>query len=386
MSQAYSTVILYKRHGKNCPVHKSRVPKKARKFFMDCACPIWMQGRSPSGIVPRQTTGLSNLRDAEAVRASLFTQAQDEKTHGPRISECIEKYLTSRDHELGAKTSGQYGIVLKRLESFCQKNGVLHMDGLTVDLLETFKVDGLPKKMADTSKSTVVAKLRCFLRAAFRRGWISEALADRVTGHKAVYDQKEPYTDKEVELILAEALKLNGGRHGYSGHPATFRLLLELMLETGLRSGDAVQFDPSMLSRGEHMWIYKFVMEKRKRTDRLVQREVYISDRLKTAIANCTWLSDKRPFHYDCGEYSLAKAVYERMQEIGKRCGVKDCRPHRFRDTFAVRKLLAGLQLDDVSRLLGHSSVKVTEMYYAKWITARKARLERLVSETLVNT
>ena len=62
--------------------------------------------------------------------------------------------------------------------------------------------------MADTSKSTVVAKLRCFLRAAFRRGWISEALADRVTGHKAVYEQKEPYTDNEVELILAEALRL----------------------------------------------------------------------------------------------------------------------------------------------------------------------------------
>jgi hypothetical protein len=59
----------------------------------------------------------------------------------------------------------------------------------------------------------------------------SEALADRVTGHKAVYEQKEPYTDKEVELILAEALRhTTGGRHEYSSQPATFRLLLELML------------------------------------------------------------------------------------------------------------------------------------------------------------
>jgi hypothetical protein len=60
------------------------------------------------------------------------------------------------------------------------------MKDITVDLLEDFKVDGLPKTMRDTSKGTVVAKVRCFLRMAFRRGWIKEALADRMTGHKAV--------------------------------------------------------------------------------------------------------------------------------------------------------------------------------------------------------
>src|SRR5712671_7712410 len=78
--------------------------------------------------------------------------------------------------------------------------------------------------------------------------------------------------------------------------------------------------------------------------------------------------------------------VYERMQTLGARCGVSDCRPHRLRDTFAVRKLLAGFQLEDVSRLLGHSSVKVTETYYAKWVPSRKLRLERLLAESLVNT
>ena len=60
------------------------------------------------------------------------------------------------------------------------------------------------------------------------------------------------------------------------------------------------------------------------------------------------------------------QAVYERMQSIGARAGIADCQPHRLRDTFAVRKLLAGMQLEDVSRLLGHSSVKVTEAYCAK--------------------
>jgi hypothetical protein len=35
-----------------------------------------------------------------------------------------------------------------------------------------------------------------------------------VTAHRAVYEQKEPYSDEEVERILNEALKLNGGTKG----------------------------------------------------------------------------------------------------------------------------------------------------------------------------
>ena len=41
----------------------------------------------------------------------------------------------------------------------------------------------------------------------------------------------------------------------------------------------------------------------------------------------------------------------------------KRCHPHMFRDTFAVEMLLAGVPIDQVSTLLGHSSVKITERH-----------------------
>jgi len=262
------------------------------------------------------------------------------------------------------------------------------MRNLTVDLLETFKTEGLPAAMADTSKATAVAKLRCFLRTAYRRDWITESLVDKVTAHRAVYEQKEPYSDEEIKKILDGALELNGGTHGYARHPKTFRLLLELMIETGMRVGDAIRYDPLLAVKGEHLWIYTFVQQKKKKTDQPKPLETYLADRLKTAIDHCEWLSSKKPFLYGSfrNEAYLANEVYYRMQTIGERCGVEDCRPHRLRDTFAVRKLLGGFQLDDVSRLLGHSSVKVTETYYAKWVASRKRRLERLVAESLVNS
>ena len=45
------------------------------------------------------------------------------------------------------------------------------------------------------------------------------------------------------------------------------------------------------------------------------------------------------------------------------------------RDTFAVEMLLAGVPLEQVSILLGHKSVKITEKHYAPWVKARQELL-----------
>ncbi len=387
--KAHRGLVLYKRHNSTCVVNRSKIPSAKRRFWMDCDCQIWIVGRMPTGeIVPRQPTGCTDIKKAEAVRAAHiahFAKAtKADAVHGRTIAECAEKYLASRRHELGDNTIGQHKLVLDRLMKFCEANNAFYMRDLSVDLLETFKTDGFPEEMADTSKATAVAKLRCFLRAAYRRDWINESLVDKVTSYRAVYEQKEPYSDEEVKKILDGALELNGGTHAYAKHPKSFRLLLELMLETGMRVGDAIRYDPILAVKGEHLWIYTFVPQKRKKIEQPKPLETYLSARLKAAIDQCDWLSPTRPFLYGAFKNSsyLANEVYYRMQTIGERCGVEDCRPHRLRDTFAVRMLLKGIPLEDVSRLLGHSSVKVTETYYAKWVASRKRRLERLVAES----
>lgn len=52
-----------------------------------------------------------------------------------------------------------------------------------------------------------------------------------------------------------------------------------------------------------------------------------------------------------------------------------------FRDTFAVENLLAGVPIDQVSTLLGHSSVKVTERHYAPFVKARQLQLQQSVRD-----
>ena len=62
--------------------------------------------------------------------------------------------------------------------------------------------------------------------------------------------------------------------------------------------------------------------------------------------------------------------------------GIPDAHAHRFRDTFAVKLLLAGVPLERVSILLGHQSIRVTEKHYAPWVRARQEQLELDVRRT----
>jgi integrase len=41
--------------------------------------------------------------------------------------------------------------------------------------------------------------------------------------------------------------------------------------------------------------------------------------------------------------------------------------------------LLAGVPIDQVSILLGHASVRVTEKHYSPWVRARQDQLEKSV-------
>jgi len=389
----HSGLTLYKRHqAAYCPTHKLRLTPTAKRAYWACSCPVWIYGTLPDGrTLPRGTTGTATLKEAEAYRDAQLAayvhkirRGSEKLKSGPTIAECVELYIASRKRDLSPRTLQQTESMLHRMRDYLAAQGVLCMRDLNVDILERFQVSGLGDK-ADTTRATMIYKMRCFLKAAYRREWITSPLVERLSAPTATYEQKKPYSDEDIEKILNEAGRLNGGTHGFAKHPSTFRLLLELMLETGMRAGDAVNFDPARIVSEDGLNIYEYLPQKQTRTSRARHAEAFISDRLKNAIAKCQWLSPELPFAYGSHENEsyLANQVYERMQTIGARCEIVDCRPHRLRDTFAIRCLLAGIHLEDVSRLLNHSSVKVTEAYYAKWTRERKIRLGHRLASTL---
>jgi integrase/recombinase XerD len=66
-----------------------------------------------------------------------------------------------------------------------------------------------------------------------------------------------------------------------------------------------------------------------------------------------------------------AGAIYRRIKDIAKAAGVFDhSNPHAFRHGLARRMLQNGAPLGAVSRILGHSDVKVTDQFYGVYLSA----------------
>jgi integrase/recombinase XerD len=65
-----------------------------------------------------------------------------------------------------------------------------------------------------------------------------------------------------------------------------------------------------------------------------------------------------------------------RLRKLFSMAGVSDGHAHRFRHTFAVSLLIAGIPMERVSILLGHQSVRVTEKYCAAWTDSRQRQVE----------
>jgi Phage integrase SAM-like domain len=173
-------------------VHSLHLSSRAKRFYRSCECKIWITGTTATERYPRQSTGFTAWDEAEAYVRSLQSAVADEVVHGPTIADCIRRFLEAHRENVQRIAYGQHKLTLGRLEAYAKSRNALYMSDLNVDLLEDFKTDALAK-LRSTSKSTAVSKLKYFLREAYRRGWTTEALAEKVRSTRAVYEQTLPY-------------------------------------------------------------------------------------------------------------------------------------------------------------------------------------------------
>lgn len=94
-------------------------------------------------------------------------------------------------------------------------------------------------------------------------------------------------------------------------------------------------------------------------------RRVPMSFELRKSLHRYMKIRDGYVFGTQVGTQATVSNAERDMRELGRRIGITGVRfsPHTLRHTFAVSYLRAGGNLFYLSRILGHSSVKTTELY-----------------------
>ncbi len=150
------------------------------------------------------------------------------------------------------------------------------------------------------------------------------------------------------------------------------KTLVLLMRYTGMRVSDAVALSTDRLD-GKRLFLYT------QKTG--VPVYTVLPDSVLKALEATPRVADTRYFWSGEGKIeSIVRSWQPRLKKVFDLAKVSkaggNAISHRFRDTFAVELLLAGVPIERVSILLGHQSVRVTEKHYNPWVRSRQEQLE----------
>ena len=366
-------MILWRRHKTGCvPAANCRCRKERKRDCHCCRCPIWIDGYDRKG---RKRESLDTGDWSKAERRALEREAAWEKGKSSASLERVEVSVeTACDDFLeNAKARGlrdstryKYSRLFEQVKIFARGNGLRSLKELDLAMLRKFRSTWTNKNFSAQKK---LESLRTFFRFAQASGWIIESPAAKLESQKTRRPQVLPFLREEMIRILA-ACDQYGDNYGRTGQENARRLraLVLLLRYSGLRIGDAVSLPRARIA-GAKLFLYTA------KTGTPVWCPLH--DSVIQALDVVRGSSEK--YFFWSGQGQLKSAVGDWQRSFAKLftlAKVSGGHPHRFRHTFAVELLLAGVPIERVSVLLGHSSTRITEKHYSAWVRARQEQLE----------
>lgn len=181
-----------------------------------------------------------------------------------------------------------------------------------------------------------------------RKGFIDKNPAQGLDTIKCDSKIQKPFTDEELELIKRNC------------RTERETALIEMMYSTGIRVSELVALDKSDVNLDTLEVIVKGKGNKERITYLSKTARLHLKDYLaqRTDDNEALFVSDT-----SASERLKVPSVQRILKKIGKRSGVADIHPHRFRRTMATNVLKKGMPLEEVSKLLGHTKLETTMIY-----------------------
>jgi integrase/recombinase XerD len=347
-------LIMYRRHGRKC-ANRSR---KSRR----CSCMVWVQGtiKTDLGMVPIRKS--LNTTDWDKA-ARIMNEMESGKTKADEpdpvtILQAKERYIVAiENRNLAPPTEKKYKLLMRQLEDFCEDHKLVLLKDINLETVRAFLTTLKDGPLAKTKK---IDRLKNFFTFCLRAKWIDENPAQYVDIPIVRRIPTLPFTDAEVGAITGAA----------EGKTKAFVLL---MLYSGLRISDAA------LLHSRYLVDNKLFLRQEKTGEPVyVPLPPFLVHELKAIpLRNGYFFTTG-----SCKKETVANNWRRRLEKVFQAAEVQKAHPHRFRDTFAVNLLNKGVSMENVSKLLGHTSIKITEKHYAPFVKKLRQRLEEEVRKT----
>lgn len=357
-------LTVFRRHKKSCE------HRKDGRRYRRCRCPISVEGFLAGQEISKSLNicdwekAQELVREREA-RGYWGTPSESSANGGPiSIAEVGSRYIADAEaRQLSEETIKKYKRLFKKLETFSDRRGIIFVVSLSVDVLSAFRSSW---KLGPRTSVKELERLRGLLDFARDREWITKNPAMELKAPKPKPRPTMPFTHEEMIRILA-ALDSYGKRAGVQS-AQRLRAFVLLLRYSGMRIGDTVSCGVDRI-KDNRLFLYT------QKTGVPVYCILpdFVVGALEASPRTC------EGFYFWSGVSKLHSAVgkwQRRLKRLFEFAEVPKGHAHRFRDTFAVELLLAGLPLERVSVLLGHQSIRVTERHYSPWTRSRQVQLE----------
>jgi integrase/recombinase XerD len=364
-------VHVYVRHRKTCP-HKSQ------RFWKKCSCPKWITWHR-DGKEYRQSSDSEDWNVAADMARKIESQYRSAGVpHLPpqqTLKMAVNLFLLDREaqHLADSTISKLRTVFEKQMLTWFDDNGVRLLTDVTLPHLQAWRSTWKDGPLAAKKKQE---RLRGFFYFCVRNKWLPDNPALGLSRIKAGTHTADYFTPEEFRAILTSAEKFGKTEE----QRVRLRAMVLLLRWSGLAIRDAVTLERVNLLDDDRLIL--------RRAKTGVAVAVPLQPQVAMMLRRMVPNQNQRYFFWT-GNGLKKSAVSDWQRALRRLFAIADlrhadgakkrCHPHMFRHTFSIQMLLAGVPIEDVARLLGHSSVRTTEKYYASWVKARADRLEESV-------
>ena len=266
-------------------------------------------------------------------------------------------FLAAKESEgLSQRTLDVYGSALARFGSWLQSENITNLAELTAQDIRRYILAAQRQELSAAYVHGLVRPVKTLLRFLHTEGVLQSDVFSTVAMPRLTVPIQPAFTTEQVKRLLAAC--------DDSQEPERDKAIVLVLLDTGVRAGELCS-----LTVGDVDPHTGVVTVRRGKGGK--GRYTYLGARSKRAVLRYLLerghVTDDAPMFPSAatGEHLTPNSLLQLCRRLGRRADVRNSHPHTYRRTMAISALRAGMDLQRLALILGHSDLQTVRRYLA---------------------